>query len=110
MSKKVQLYIRNTGTGPFKIPFKKETPKEIQKKVNGTIKVGAKRVIPSTIAEYVDIGILEHADKVSRIKLRMKEVKEIPSITKIKKSKKILKKVENKIDKDEKDSKKKGGK
>lgn len=90
MSKKFQLYIQNTDTGPFKIPFKKGTPKELQAKVNGVIMVGKKAIIPSDISEFVNLEIMENFARKGRVKYKVREVLDIPSKAKpIKKKKKV---------------------
>jgi len=80
MGKKFQLYIKNTDTGPYKIPFDKGTPKEVQAKMNGVLKVGKKITISSEIAQYVDMGKLE-TDSIrhKRCKYKIREVSEMPS-------------------------------
>ena len=108
MSKKFQLYIRNNGTGPFKIPFKKGTPKELQAKVDGIILVGKKTIIPSDVTPFVDMEVIANFAARSIVKYKVREVLEIPSKTspikkkkveKVKEEIKTEKKFEKKIDK-----------
>jgi len=111
MSKKFQLYIHNNGTGPFKIPFKKGTPKELQAKVNGIIKVGKKAIIPSEVSQFVDMEIVANFAARSIVKYKVREVLDIPSKTSpIKKKKKVekVKEVKKNV-KTEKKIEKKGG-
>lgn len=79
MAKKFQLYLTNTQTGPFKIPFKRGTPKELQALVNGVILVGKKAIIPSDISEFVDMERVERDSKRGFVKYKIREVSDIPS-------------------------------
>ena len=54
------LYIANRSDGPFKIPFKENTPYEIMEKVSSVIQMGKKCLIPSSIVEYIDKGRLDY--------------------------------------------------
>ena len=83
MSKKFQLYITNTQTSPYKIPFKKGTPRELQAKVDGTLKVGKKAIIPSDVSSHVDMERVK-----GFVKYKIREVLDIPSKAKPIKKKK----------------------
>ena len=89
MGKKFQLYLTNTDTGPFKIPFKKGTPKELQAKVNGTIKVGKKAIIPSDVSQFVDLDRIASYASRGQVKYKVREVFDIPSKTQPIKKKKV---------------------
>lgn len=54
------LYIVNRSDGPFKVPFKENTPYEIMEKVSAVIPMGKKCLIPSSIVEYIDKGRLDY--------------------------------------------------
>ena len=105
MDKKFQLYLYNNSGGPFKIPFKRGTPSELQAMVNGVIPTGKKAIIPSEISEFVDISVLDNFANRSLIKYKIREVSAIPS--KVEKPKKVVKAVKVKEGKAEKG--KKGG-
>jgi len=92
MTKKFQLYLTNTQTGPFKIPFKRGTPKELQALVNGVINVGKKAIIPSNISEFIDMDRIERDKMLGHVKYKVREVSDIPSKAKlVKKAKKVVK-------------------
>jgi hypothetical protein len=90
MDKRFQLYLTNTDTGPYKIPFKKGTPKELQAKVNGVIYVGKKAIIPSDVSEFVDMDRVEKEKQRGHVKYKVREVLDIPSSVKpVKKVRKV---------------------
>jgi translation initiation factor IF-1 len=72
---KFQLYIHNKSDGPYKIPFKQSASYEVKAKIDGTIKMGKKRIVPSDVSEFVDMVKLDADSKRFGIKYRTKEIK-----------------------------------
>lgn len=89
MGKKYQLHIKNTDTGPYKVPFKEGTPKEFQSKMIGVLKVGKKITVSSEIARFVNLDQLERDSLNGRIKYKKREIVDMPSKTKILPKKKV---------------------
>jgi hypothetical protein len=122
MTKKFQVFIRNTDTGPYKVPFVPETPKNVQARMDGVLRMGKKITISSEIAQYLDLDRLQLDSRNGRIKYKTREIVEIPTkvSTKVPKKKVVKNKpliVDEKEDKSKTDSKtssksnsKKGGK
>jgi len=72
---KFQLYIHNKSDGPYKIPFKRSAPYEVKAVIDGTIPLGKKRIVPSSVSEYVDMEKLAADSKRFGIKYRTKKIK-----------------------------------
>jgi hypothetical protein len=68
-----QLYIFNRSDGPFKVPFKEGTSREVMAKVNAIIPVGKKCLIPSDVVDSINMDRLNY--HVSKHEIRVVEKK-----------------------------------
>lgn len=70
-----QLYIKNVTGGIFKIPFKLNTPYEVQARINGTIPNGKGTLIPVDVVAYIDMERLNQHKMRREIKVVEKKVR-----------------------------------
>jgi hypothetical protein len=112
-----QIYIKNLSGSIFKIPFKLNTPYEVQAKVNGVVGINKGVYIPPDVAMFIDMARLERYERNREIKFQIKKTR-VPRLA-VKPSNPEIKvkpkpkedKVKVDKDKEEKDKKevKKGG-
>jgi len=70
-----QIYIKNLSGSVFKIPFKLDTPYEIQAKVKGIIEINKAKYIPADVAVYIDMARLKAHARRREIKFKEKKVR-----------------------------------
>ncbi len=71
-----QALIANRSDGPYKVPFKKGTPVEIQAVIKAIIPLGKKTIVPPELFEFLDLVRLKQAAKKRDIKLTIRELSE----------------------------------
>jgi hypothetical protein len=68
-----QMYIKNMSGSPFKIPFKPNTPYDVQALVKGVIDAGKRKFIPAEVAIWIDRDRLENFARHREIQISIKQ-------------------------------------
>lgn len=100
-----QIYIKNLSGSRFKIPFKLNTPYEVQAKVNGVVEINKGVYIPPDVAMFIDMARLERHERNREIKFQIKKARVPrlavkPSNPELKVKPKVTKTDKVKVDKD----------
>jgi len=98
-----QTLIANRSDGPYKVPFKKNTPVEIQAVIKAMIPLGKKTIVPPELYEFLDLERLEQAAKKRDIKLTIRDLSEPKVYVEPKKRGRPKKSKEIKVEKVERD-------